>query len=417
MRFDQLPPEYRGSGIKIALTIAVWPRATGNLVTSSTVRSPPRANNNPGRRSNRPRHACGGILTASPGTASGMRRLRRRGPSACLQAPARGKLRPRIGARPCVEAVSMSPHRFRLRSAIGHRRATHCGARKRMAMIALPAAPGTGCNFRLLAPGIGSRWRSADRHLSEDSLHAWAGGSGGDGRSIAAGSGLFVPPSPAGTRDRSLRAGRAWSPSSPDALCRCDGTSLAARRRGTRRAGARSRGISTAVRQSRWPPGERLFSGLKGTAQPLGDPQRTAPGCPMPPRALGLQLQSSSGRSPTLSLAVPSSGCERWPAWPRPTRDDHTFPARRVPATSGVCSELCAAAPCLQPTPGPTMRTRERSAGRAFRQIVTVCGLGPAIAPSDTLALFLDSLGISSPMARKWLMKEVAYEKAMNRLC
>jgi hypothetical protein len=313
MRFDQLPSEYRGAGIKIALIdsgVATGHRQLGNIKRGfEAMRAEDRSWSQDAMGHGTP---CAGILVASPGKPNGTRGY---APGADLHVC---KLAPDANCSDlvsaldyCVEAgvdVACVGFGCARGSAIVEQR---IAAAKQSGMAVIAAAGSIGgpvqfpaCSPRVLAVGaIGQAGAFPD-----NSLHAVLAETARDGRAISAGGRLFVPAfSCAGPEIDVCAPGVAViSCQSPEGHAACDGTSLAAphvaalaalvlAHRGEFR---REFGNRDARRV------ERLFQVLKETAQPLGDPLRTGAGLPDAPRALGLQPQLRPFATP-LSLALP----------------------------------------------------------------------------------------------------------------
>jgi hypothetical protein len=313
MRFDQLPSDYRGGGIKIALFdsgVATSHRQLGHIKQGfEGGRAEERSWSQDAAGHGTP---CAGVLAASSLKPSGMRGY---APGAELYVC---KLAPEANCSDLVAALDFCIEQGIDIACIGYGCARgsviveRCIAAAKQSGMAVIAAAGSdggpvqfpACSPQVLAVGaIGQAGTFPDGSLPAV-LAETAQGRG----AISAGQGWFVPAfSCAGPEIDLCAPGVAViSCQSPDAHAACDGTSLAAPHVAAlaalvlaHRAEFRREFAKRDARRV-----DRLFHILKETAQPLGDPLRTGAGFPDAPRAVGHQPQLRAV-APPLSLALP----------------------------------------------------------------------------------------------------------------
>jgi subtilisin len=165
--------------------------------------------------------------------------------------------------------------------------------RRGVATIAAAGSDGGVVQFPASSPqvmAVGAIGRSGT--FPDDSLQALQSDAAQGESAFAPGSGLFVPPfSCIGPEIDLCAPGVAViSCQSPDGYAACDGTSVAAPHVAALGALLLAHCVEFRIRFARHDAMrvERLFQVLKETAQPLGDPIRTGAGLPDAPRALGI---------------------------------------------------------------------------------------------------------------------------------
>jgi hypothetical protein len=383
MRLDQLPSEYRGGGIKIALIdsgVATSHRQLrhtkhGFEATHGEDRSWSQDAAGHGT-------PCAGILVAAPGTPNGMRGYAPEAELHACKLPPDANCSDLVAALGyCVEAsVDIACIGFGCArgSAIVERCIT-AAKQRGMAVIAAAGSIGGPVQFPACSPqvlavaAIGQAGSFPDNSLQAVLVEAAR-----EGQAISARTGLFVPAfSCVGPEIDICAPGVAViSCQSPDGYAACDGTSLAAphiaalaalvlAHRGEFR---REFGTRDARRV------ERLFQVLKETAQPLGDPLRTGAGLPDAPGALGLQQPLRPSVTAPLSLALPElRNAMRLAGLTQAAIYDEAFPQppRGPAAVWGLSSSL------VQPTPQSAFMSAAdtRADKRALREAMLVAGI------------------------------------------
>jgi subtilisin len=313
MRFDQLPPDHRGDGIKVALIdsgVATNHRQLGNVKHGfEALRGEERSWSQDTAGHGSP---CAGVLvaaTAKPGGPHGY------APNAELHAcklPPDARCSDLVSALDyCIEAgVDVACVGFgcaRGSTIVEHRIAT--AKQRGIAVIAASGSTGGPVQYPACSPlvlGVGAVGLAGT--FPEDSLDAVLAEAAREGGAMASSGGLFVPAfSCAGPEVDLCAPGVAvLSCQAPDNYAVCDGTSLAAPHVAAlaalvlaHRAEFRHHFANRDARRVEW-----LFRILKETAQPLGDPLRTGAGLPDAPRALGVAPQPRDF-APPVSLALP----------------------------------------------------------------------------------------------------------------
>jgi subtilisin len=312
MRFDQLPPDHRGDGIKIALIdsgVATSHRQLGNVKRGfDALRGGERSWSQDTAGHGSP---CAGVLVAAAAKPGGLRGY---APNAELHAcklPPDARCSDLVSALDyCIEAgVDVACVGFgcaRGSTIVEHRIAT--AKQRGIAVIAPSGSTGGPVQYPACSPlvlGVGAVGLAGT--FPEDSLHAVLAEAAREGGAMATSGGLFVPAfSCAGPEVDLCAPGVAvLSCQAPDSYAVCDGTSLAAPHVAAlaalvlaHRAEFRRHFANRDARRV-----ELLFRILKETAQPLGDPLRTGAGLADAPRALGLSPQPLAFAP--VSLALP----------------------------------------------------------------------------------------------------------------
>lgn len=299
MRFDQLPSEYRGAGVKIALIdtgMALSHSQLGAIKRGfDATRGDERAWSKDAVGHGTP---CAGILAAA-GAATGVHGYAPDAELHVCKLPLDATCSDLVSALDyCVEAgADIACIGFSCaRGATIVERCIVAAKQRGMAVIAAAGSIGGPVQFPACSPhvlAVGAIGQTGT--FPADSLQAVLAEAARDNWAASAGSGMFVPAfSCVGPEIDLLAPGVAVvACQSPDGYAACDGTSLAvphvaalaalvlAHRDEFRR--------EFATRDARRV--ERLFQILKETAQTLGDPLRTGAGVPDAPRALGLNPQ------------------------------------------------------------------------------------------------------------------------------
>jgi subtilisin family serine protease len=382
MRFDQVPSEYRGDGVKIALIdsgVATSHRQLAHIKQGfEATRGADRSWSQDAAGHGTP---CAGIIVASPDKPNGMRGYAPAAELHICRLPSDARcsdLVPALGY--CVEAgIDIACIGFGC--ARGSAIVEQCiAAAKQSGMAVIAAAGSTGgpvqfpaCSPQVLAVGAIGRTGT----YPDDSFEAVLAEAALDRRSVPARSGLFVPPfSCAGPEIDICAPGVAViSCQSPDGYAVCDGTSLAAPHVAAlaavvlaHRSEFRREFSNRDARRV-----ERLFQVLKETAQPLGDPLRTGAGLADAPRALGLQHQRRPFVSP-LSLTLPElRDAMRFAGLAEGDIYEAAFPEPpRGPATVGHLQMSF-----VQTT--PVFATDARADKRALREAMLLAGLSNSL--------------------------------------
>jgi hypothetical protein len=295
MRFDRLPPQYRGAGIKVALIdsgVATTHRRLAKITHGFDVRS------GDGRSwsQNQIGHGtpCAGIISAIADADHGIRGYAQEAELHVCRLPHDAWCSDLVAALDyCLQAgidIACLGFGCQRGSAMVEQRIV---AAKQQGVAMVAAAGNTAapvqfpaCSPHVLAAGAVGQVGT----YPQDSLHAaqaaWAEPTAG---------GLFVPRFSCRGPELDLCAPgvAVVSCQSPDSYAACDGTSLAAAHVAALAAlilahhgdfqhdftGRNARRV------------ERLFQILKDTAQPIGDPRQTGAGLPDAARALGLASQ------------------------------------------------------------------------------------------------------------------------------
>jgi subtilisin len=298
MRFDQLPPDYRGTGVRIALIDTGVATSHRQLQAIKQGLDAP-AGDERAWAQDPAGHGtpCAGILVAAADKDSGIRGY---APGAELHVCKLGleaycsDLAAAVDY--CIEKevdVACIGFGSRRGSAIVEQR---LAAAKRRGVAAIAAAGSSGsevqfpaCSSQALAIGAIGR-RGA---FPEDGLESIESNAPQSDLDAVAGSGLFVPAhSCAGPEIDLCAPGVAViSCQSPDGYAACSGTSVAAPHVAALAALvlAHRNEFQTGFARRDARRVERLFQVLKETAQPLGDPLRTGAGLPDALRGLGIQ--------------------------------------------------------------------------------------------------------------------------------
>jgi subtilisin len=307
MRFDRLPPDYRGTGTRIALidtgVATSHPQLSGIKQGLDAAAGDERAWSQDFANHGTP---CAGILVAAADKEAGVRGY---APGVELHVCKLGLdayCSDLLAALDyCIDIdIACIGYGSARGSAIVEQRLAF-GKRRGVAAIAAAGSDGglvqfPACSSQVLAIGaIGSSGTFPDDGLESQES---------DPQSdllLAAGSGLFVPNfSCAGMEIDLCAPGVAViSCQSPEGYAACSGTSIAAPHVAAlaalvlaHRGEFRTRFARRDARRV-----ERLFQVLKETAQPLGDPLRTGAGLPDAMRALGIQSPAFA----SLPLAAP----------------------------------------------------------------------------------------------------------------
>jgi subtilisin len=312
MRFDQLPSDYRGGGIKIALIDSGVATGHWQLGTVKHGFDAPRGEE---RRWSQDAAGhgtpCAGILVAAAGKPDSLRGY---APDAELHVC---KLAPDASCSDLISALDYCIEAKVDIACVGFasgRGSTiveqRVAAAKQLGTATIAAAGSTGgpvqfpaCSPHVLAVGaIGHAGT-----FPENSLEAALAEAGNDWSIMSAGSGLFVPAfSCTGPEIDLCGPGVAViSCQSPDGHAACDGTSLAAPHVAAlaalvlaHRSEFRYDFVGRDARRV-----ERLFGILKETALQLGSPWQTGAGLPDAPRALRIQPERSPFAAP-LSIGL-----------------------------------------------------------------------------------------------------------------
>jgi subtilisin len=313
MRFDQLAPDHRGDGIKVALIdsgVATSHRQLGNVKRGfDASRGAERSWSQDTAGHGSP---CAGVLVAAatqPGGLCGY------APNAELHAcklPPDARCSDLVSALDyCIEiGVDVACVGFgcaRGSTIVEHRIAT--AKRGGIAVIAAAGSTGGPVQYPACSPlvlAVGAVGLAGT--FPEDSLHAVLAEAAREGGAMATSGGLFVPAfSCAGPEVDLCAPGVAvLSCQAPDSYAVCDGTSLAAPHVAAlaalvlaHRAEFRRHFANPDARRV-----ERLFRLLKETAQPLGGPLQTGAGLPDAPRALGF-APVPRAFAPSVRLGLP----------------------------------------------------------------------------------------------------------------
>jgi subtilisin family serine protease len=297
MRFDQVPPDYRGTGTRIALIDTGV--ATGHRQLAGIKQGLDAAAGDERAWSQDPAgHGtpCAGILVAAADKETGVRGY---APGVELHVCKLGldaHCSDLVAALDyCIDKdidIACIGYGCERGSAIVEQRLAF-GKRRGIAAIAAAGSDGgpvqfPACSSQVLA--IGAVGRSGT--FPDDGLESQESNPQSD-LLLASGSGLFVPRfSCTGTEIDLCAPGVAViSCQSPDGYAACSGTSIAAPHVAALAAlvlAHRGEFQTRFARRDAWRV-ERLFQVLKETAQPLGDPLRTGAGLPDAARALGIQ--------------------------------------------------------------------------------------------------------------------------------
>jgi subtilisin len=298
MRFDQLPPDYRGAGTRIALIdtgVATSHRQLAGIKLGLDAASgderawsqDPAGHGTP----------CGGILVAATGKESGIRGY---APGAELHVCKLGVdayCSDLVAAFDyCIDKdidVACVGYGCARGSAIVEQRLAQA-KRHGVATIAAAGSDGGAVQFPACSPhvlAIGAIGRSGT--FPDDSLESLESNPQFGDLLLAEGSGLFVPAFSCRGVEIDLCAPgvAAICCQSPDGYAACSGTSVAAPHVAALAGLVLAHGgeFQTGFARRDARRVERLFRVLKETAQPLGEPLRTGAGLPDAARALGIQ--------------------------------------------------------------------------------------------------------------------------------
>ena len=297
MRFDQLPPDYRGAGTRIALIdtgVATSQRQLAGIKQGlDATAGDERAWSQDSAGHGTP---CAGILVAALDKENGIRGY---APGAELHVCKLGLdayCSDLVAALDyCIDKdidIACIGYGCARGSAIVEQRLASA-KRQGVAAIAAAGSDGGGVQYPACSPlvlAIGAVGRSGT--FPDDSLESLESTQQND-LLLAAGSGLFVPDfSCTGPEIDLCAPGVAViSCQSPDGYAACSGTSVAAPHVAALAALVLAHRGEFQTRFARRDATrvERLFQLLKETAQPLGDPLRTGGGLPDAARALGIQ--------------------------------------------------------------------------------------------------------------------------------
>jgi subtilisin len=298
MRFDQLPPEYRGIGIRIAL-IDTGVATSHRQLSAIKHGEDAAAGDERAWAQDSAGHGtpCAGILVAAADKENGIRGYAPGTELHILKLGLEAYCSDLVAALDyCIDreidiaCIGFGSERG---SAITEQR---LAAAKRRGIAVIAAAGSDGgevqfpaCSAQVLA--IGAIGRSGT--FPDDSLEGVESNAPQSDLALAAGSGLFVPTfSCAGPEIDLCAPGVAViSCQTPDGYAACSGTSVAAPHVAALAALllAHRGEFQTAFARRDARRVERLFQVLKETAQPLGEPLRTGAGLPDAMRALGIQ--------------------------------------------------------------------------------------------------------------------------------
>jgi subtilisin family serine protease len=311
MRFDQLPPDYRGAGTRIALIDTGVATTSHRQLAGIKQGLDAAAGDERGWSQDQAGHGtpCAGILVAAADKETGVRGY---APGAELHVC---KLGLEAYCSDLVAALDYCIDREIDVACIGYgcargsaivEQRLALAKRRGVAAIAATGSDGGVVQFPACSPqvmAIGAIGRNGT--FPDDSLESLELDQPQSDLLLAAGSGLFVPTfSCTGPEIDLCAPGVAViSCQSPDGYAVCSGTSVAAPHVAAlaalvlaHRDEFQSRFARRDARRV-----ERLFQVMKETAQPLGDPLRTGAGLPDAARALGIQSSAFASSMPLTS--------------------------------------------------------------------------------------------------------------------
>jgi subtilisin len=314
MRFDQLGPDYRGAGSKIALIDTGVD--TGHRQLTSIKQGRDATGGDDRSWSQDPAgHGTpsAGILVAAPDKGNGVRGYAPGAELYVVKLGLNAYCSDLVAALDdCIEkGIDIACVGFGCErgSAIAEQRIA-MAKRRGMATIAAAGSDGGMVQFPACSPhvlAVGAIGRTGT--FPEDSLQTSLADAEQIDPLLLSGSGLFVAPfSCIGPEVDLCAPGVAViSCQSPDSYAVCDGTSVAAPHVAALAALMLAHRVEFQTGFGRRDARrvERLFQILKQTAQPLGDPLRTGAGLPDAPRALGIQhvFVAPSRQTPASSLS------------------------------------------------------------------------------------------------------------------
>jgi subtilisin len=307
MRFDQLPSQYRGGGVKIAL---IDSGVAANHPQLATVKRGLDAARGDERSWSRDAvgHGtpCAGVLVAAAENTSGVRGYAPDTELHVYKLPPDASCSDLVAAIDyCVEAgIDIACVGFGCnRGSTIVERCIMAAKQQGIAVVAAAGSTAGPVQFPACSPhvlGVGAIGRAGT--FPPDSLHAVLAEAAANDWTALSGSGFFVPAfSCAGPEVDLCGPGVAViSCQSPDGYAACDGTSIAAPHVAALAALALAHRSEFrrdfARRDARRV--ERLFQVLKENARPLGDPLRSGAGLPDAPQVLGLHRQTQPSVTP-----------------------------------------------------------------------------------------------------------------------
>jgi subtilisin len=298
MRFDQLPPDYRGAGTRIAL-IDTGVATSHRQLTSIRQGLDAASGDERDWSQDQAGHGtpCAGVLVATPDKETGLRGYASAAELHVCKLGLEAHCSDLVAALDyCIDKdidIACVGYGCARGSAIVEQRLALAKSRG-VATIAAAGSDGGVVQFPACSPqvlAVGAIGRNGT--FPDDSLESLESSQTQSDLPLAAGSGLFVPAFTCTGPEIDLCApGLAIiSCQSPDGYAACSGTSFAAPHVAALAALVLAHRGDFQPRFARRDARrvERLFQVLKETAQPLGDPLRTGAGIPDAPRALGIQ--------------------------------------------------------------------------------------------------------------------------------